>query len=104
MGQRHQIYIVTKGKKEKGRSEYTCLGAFHHQWNYGLTATSNAIRLVDAIELGKRPESEFEAVFKRMIEAIERGSFNKDSIAIKNTYKQLKIKHTYQAIKEFIAI
>jgi hypothetical protein len=48
------------------------------------------------------PESELESVFKRMIEAIERGSFNKDSIALKNTCKDLRINHTYKAIREFI--
>ena len=50
------------------------------------------------------PESELENVFKRMIEAIVRGSFNKDSIAIKNTCKQLNINHTYKAIKQFIKV
>ena len=48
------------------------------------------------------PENEFENVFKRMLGALSRGSFNKDSIALKNTCKQLNIKHTYTAIAEFI--
>jgi hypothetical protein len=50
------------------------------------------------------PDSEFETVFKRMVEAISRGSFNKDSIALKNTCKDLGIKHTYKAIKEFTGV
>lgn len=35
--------------------------------------------------------------------AIERNSFNKDSPAFKATCKELKIKHTYKAIGEFIS-
>jgi hypothetical protein len=49
------------------------------------------------------PDSEFETVLGRMENAVERGSFNKDSHAFKATCKELKIKHTYQAIKEFIS-
>lgn len=45
---------------------------------------------------------ELEVVFKRMSAAIEHGSFNKDSEAIKRTCKALNIKHTYRAIDEFI--
>ena len=58
----------------------------------------------------ERPEeylwsmSEFDAVFERMSKAIERGSFNKDSSAFKLTCKELGIKHTYTAIKEFISL
>jgi hypothetical protein len=48
------------------------------------------------------PISELEEVFKRMSNAIERGSFNKDSIAFKNTCKKLKIKYTYRDIETFI--
>lgn len=48
MGQRHQIYIVSKDK-----GNYNALGAFHHQWNYGLTATVNAVRLAKAVLINK---------------------------------------------------
>lgn len=50
------------------------------------------------------PISDFDIVFERMSRAIERGSFNKDSEAIKKTCKSLGIKHTYSAIKEFISL
>lgn len=50
------------------------------------------------------PESEFETVFGRMVSAIQRGSFNKDSDAFKATCKELKIKHTYKAIQDFISL
>ena len=33
MGQRHQIYVVAKNK-----SGYNALGAYHHQWKYGMGA------------------------------------------------------------------
>jgi hypothetical protein len=48
--------------------------------------------------------SQFDEVFSRMAKAIERGSFNKDSKAFKATCKELKIKHTYTAIREFISL
>lgn len=50
------------------------------------------------------PDSEFNTVIARMRTAIEKGSFNKDSHAFKMTCKELKIKHTYTAIKEFISL
>lgn len=45
---------------------------------------------------------DLETVFNRMKNAIERGSFNKDSISFKRTCKRLNIKHTYRAIDDFI--
>ena len=50
------------------------------------------------------PISDFDKVFERMSKAIERGSFNKDSKAFKDTCKELGIKHTYKAIREFISL
>lgn len=47
---------------------------------------------------------QLETVFSRMSSAIERGSFNKDSKAFKNTCKELKIKHTYKDIENFICL
>lgn len=41
-------------------------------------------------------------VIEKMREAIKKGSFNKDSLSIKETCKELKIKHTYKAIFKFI--
>jgi hypothetical protein len=49
MGQRHQVYIVTTTLNDKGKTEYCCIGAYHHQWLYGITATSDALRMRDAI-------------------------------------------------------
>lgn len=49
------------------------------------------------------PDSEFDTVLGRMRSAIERGSFNKDSRSFKATCKELGIKHTYTAIREFIS-
>ncbi len=43
-----------------------------------------------------------EMVAIRMFAAIDKGSFNKDSIAFKNTCKALKIKHTYRDIETFL--
>jgi hypothetical protein len=48
------------------------------------------------------PISELDNVFKRMRDAIIKGSFNKDSKAFKLTCKALKIKHTYRDIEIFL--
>jgi len=48
------------------------------------------------------PIENLEAVCERMVAAVERGSFNKDSRSFKLTCKALGIKHTYKAIVEFI--
>ncbi len=50
------------------------------------------------------PDSEMSVVFNRMTKAIKTGTFNKDSRAFKATCKELKIKHTYTAIREFISL
>lgn len=50
------------------------------------------------------PIDQLPQVLERMSKAIERGSFNKDSHAFKATCKELNIKHTYKAIKEFIEL
>ena len=46
--------------------------------------------------------SELDAVYSRMVAAFDRGSYNKDSRAFRETCKALGIKHTYTAIREFI--
>lgn len=46
--------------------------------------------------------TEFDEVFKRMSEALIKGSYNKDSHAIKAVCKTFKIKHTYSEINNFI--
>ena len=48
------------------------------------------------------PVEEAPYVVARMSAAIERGTFNKDGAAFKATCKRLGIKHTYQAINDFI--
>lgn len=48
------------------------------------------------------PSGELLNVYERMCAAIDNGSFNKDSHAIKWTTKQLGINFTYKAINEFI--
>lgn len=48
------------------------------------------------------PTSELPAVFGRMAAAIERGTFNKDSLTFRRTCKALKIKHTYRDIECFL--
>lgn len=48
------------------------------------------------------PESEIPTVLVRMRAAIAKGSMSKDSPAFKRTCKELGIKHTYQAIAEYI--
>lgn len=47
------------------------------------------------------PISELPAVVARMKVAFEKGSFNKDSLAIKSVCKRLNIKHTYTDIGAF---
>lgn len=49
------------------------------------------------------PVDELPRVLKRMTDALIRGTYNKDSIAIRRTCKRLGIKHTYQAINASIA-
>jgi hypothetical protein len=43
-------------------------------------------------------------VLDRMRTAIQEGTYNKDSRAIKRTCKALGIKHTYTAIKNYLEI
>lgn len=43
-----------------------------------------------------------EDLAKRMTEALAKGSGSKDGKGVKNTCKNLKIKHTYKAISEFL--
>lgn len=50
------------------------------------------------------PITELDTVMSRMTSGIERNSFNKDSKAFKDTCKELGIKHTYQAIRDFITL
>ncbi len=49
------------------------------------------------------PLSELEAVMGRMVIAIDRLSFNKDSHAWRNTCEALRIKHTYRDIETYLA-
>lgn len=48
------------------------------------------------------PISQLGIVFEKMRIAIDAGSFNKDSQAIKATCKTLGIKHTYSAIHAYL--
>lgn len=43
-------------------------------------------------------------VHQRMMDAVYKGTFNKDSKAIKDTCKDLGIKHTYTAIREYLGL
>lgn len=45
---------------------------------------------------------QLDEVYGRMVYAITKGTFNKDSESFKWTCKELGIKHTYKAIQEFI--
>jgi len=47
------------------------------------------------------PIEDLEIVTDRMLDAIDAGSFNKDSLSFKRTCKELGIPHTYKAIKEW---
>jgi hypothetical protein len=44
----------------------------------------------------------FITVYTRMLGAFDRGTYNKDSRAIRATCRRLGINHTYKAINEFI--
>lgn len=48
------------------------------------------------------PASELPRVVERMGDAFARGSFNKDSRAVKATCRALNIKHTYTAIRSYL--
>lgn len=53
-------------------------------------------------ELYVYPLAEAEFVIHRMRGAFQRGSYNKDSHAIKAACKHFNIKHTYKAISAFL--
>jgi hypothetical protein len=59
--------------------------------------------LVEHPEEYQWPASELPNVLQKMCTAIERGTANKDSRAIKGTCKVLGIKHTYTAIRQYLA-
>lgn len=48
--------------------------------------------------------ADLDLVIERMTRAIEKGSYNKDSVAFKKTCKELGIKHTYKDIDSFICL
>ena len=48
------------------------------------------------------PLSELDVVYGRMVPAIDRGTFNKDSRTFRNTCRELGIRHTYKAIAAYI--
>ena len=48
------------------------------------------------------PIEQLQTVADKMVAAIQRGSFNKESRAFRDTCKELGIKHTYTAINAFI--
>lgn len=78
-----------------------------HPGNFECFLEVYAEKLKEALKLHPEeyawPESELPKVLERMRAAIERGTFNKDGHAFKAACKELKIKHTYKAIKEFIS-
>lgn len=43
-----------------------------------------------------------ETTYNKMVDAFGKGTYNKDSRAIKATCKNLGIKHTYKAIKAYL--
>lgn len=45
MGQRHQMYVVIKDKEV-----YKPVGAWHHQWCFGMRATTNFFRMLDDLQ------------------------------------------------------
>ena len=53
-------------------------------------------------ELYAYPANEIPFTVHRMRGAFKRGSYNKDSHAIKATCKHFGVKHTYKAIKSFL--
>jgi len=70
--------------------------------NRYLTELQKAIRKYPT-EYKYKIEDSF-SVAERMMNAVYRKSFNKDSRAIKATCKALGIEHTYSAINEFLFI
>lgn len=48
------------------------------------------------------PITQVPVVVQRMREAFQKGTYNKDGRAIKQTCKDLNIKYTYTAINEYI--
>lgn len=73
------------------------LGTFCHLYAEELTR-ARAERPADYIW----PENELPAVLERMCLAFKRGTYSKDSLAIRRVCKRLHIKHTYQAINAYL--
>jgi hypothetical protein len=48
------------------------------------------------------PIEDLSEVILRMFDAIDKKMFNKDNISLKATCEELKIKHTYKAIFEYL--
>lgn len=48
------------------------------------------------------PETDLDLVFNRMMDAVLRGSYNKDGQALKATFKAFGLRHTYKALNAFL--
>ena len=48
------------------------------------------------------PIEKLDLVFSRMSDALDRGTYNKDSHAFKATCKKLGLKHTYKEINSYL--
>jgi len=49
MGQRHQIYVAIKSN-----NKYEAVGAWHHQWKFGMGAASSLIRAIGFIQIAMK--------------------------------------------------
>jgi hypothetical protein len=54
MGQRHQVYVYSVSGKNA-----QCIGAFHLQWRYGVSAAVDCIRMSKAIMAAKQSSGAF---------------------------------------------
>jgi hypothetical protein len=93
------IGVVAVGAPNSEMRRVNNRAAFENRY---LTELQNAITKYPE-EYAYPIEKSFD-VAERMMAAIYRKSFNKDSRAIKATCKALGLKHTYQAINEFLLI
>jgi hypothetical protein len=72
--------------------------------NFAMIYTEELARAVKDYPSEYRwPFKDVPVVAAKMLDAVKRGSFNKDSRAIRATCKRLGIKHTYTAIRDYLA-
>jgi hypothetical protein len=78
MGQRHQIYVMVE---DNTTQELYCVGAFHHQWLYGMGAYTNLHRFVALFEAQSYKQTD-PRIINTMIKAVYGVSYRDMSISM----------------------